>query len=329
MKTGVRLLKPKKIENMSDSSHQGAEKFAALKRKKVPILSPLRYPGSKRRLAGYIKRVLELNKLHPRLLIEPFAGGASVSLQLLAWDAVERAIIADIDPLVAAFWRVVFWDTDWLVDQVLRVPVTLEKWYEFKHSRPQTDREKALVCLFLNRTSFSGILAPSAGPIGGIRGESSYSLGCRFPRERLVERIRRASSLRDRVIVEEVSWEQIVGNGLHGENVFYYFDPPFFEKGSKLYTYYFRDEDHWRFRDVVVALHHPWLLSYDASLSVLKLYGDTGLKIHTIESLYSTSNRRGVYRAREVILTNLPQLPEETRIWCTSKEWKKLEPQGW
>jgi len=57
-------------------------------RREASILSPLRYPGAKRRLAGYVAEVLRLNSLRPKVLVEPFAGGASVFLQLLNDDLV-------------------------------------------------------------------------------------------------------------------------------------------------------------------------------------------------------------------------------------------------
>src|SRR5262245_46609770 len=47
-----------------------------LSRREVSILSPLRYPGAKRRLSGYMAEVLRLDDLRPKLFVEPFAGGA-------------------------------------------------------------------------------------------------------------------------------------------------------------------------------------------------------------------------------------------------------------
>lgn len=54
-----------------------------INRRQASIISPLRYPGAKRRLSGYIAETLKLNSLRPKLLVEPFAGGLSVALQLL------------------------------------------------------------------------------------------------------------------------------------------------------------------------------------------------------------------------------------------------------
>ena len=75
----------------------------ALDRREVSILSPLRYPGAKRRLSGYIAEAFRLNGARPALFVEPFAGGASVALQLLEDDLVDEIALGDRDPLVASF----------------------------------------------------------------------------------------------------------------------------------------------------------------------------------------------------------------------------------
>jgi len=41
------------------------------------VLSPLRYPGGKRRLAPYVAAALAENDLRPDLFVEPYAGGAA------------------------------------------------------------------------------------------------------------------------------------------------------------------------------------------------------------------------------------------------------------
>ena len=47
------------------------------------LISPLRYPGSKRRLVDYISEALRINGIRPSLFIEPFVGGGSVVINLL------------------------------------------------------------------------------------------------------------------------------------------------------------------------------------------------------------------------------------------------------
>ena len=78
----------------------------------TPVLSPLRYPGSKARVSGLIASLLEKNLLVGSHMYEPFAGGASVSLNLLAHGFVRSATWIERDPLVFAFWSAVKNDPD-------------------------------------------------------------------------------------------------------------------------------------------------------------------------------------------------------------------------
>src|SRR5688572_27711616 len=72
------------------------------------LLSPLRYPGGKRRLLPCVARAIMDLPEPPLLAVEPFAGGAAVSIGLLEFGIVPQIALADADPLVSAFWRCVF-----------------------------------------------------------------------------------------------------------------------------------------------------------------------------------------------------------------------------
>lgn len=273
----------------------------------------------------YVEQALQANQLSPALYIEPFVGGGSVVLHLLQQRVVEKVILVDQDPWVASFWHTIFWDSDWLIEQVANVPITLEKWNALKQSSPSTCREKAWACLFLNRTSFSGILRPEVGPLGGKTQASPYKIDCRFPRQTLIKRIQQIAAFRDQVYaVWNLSWEQAFENiwseqkkgKLPQDRLFFYLDPPFFDKADALYRYYFHQQDHRTLRDVLLRLEHKWLLSYDSAEQVETLYGKTiadnanGAKRSDIETLYTVSLLRERKRGKELILSNLEVLPE-------------------
>ncbi len=300
----------------------------ALHRSEASILSPLRYPGAKRRLCGFISEALRLNGLRPRLLIEPFAGSASVSLQLLNDGLVEKVALGERDPLVASFWKVVFFDSEWLIDRVRRTKVTLQQWDRFRKNPGTTDRDRALSCLFLNRTSFSGILAPGAGPIGGREQRSAYKLDCRFNVETIVKRIRQAAALGSRVLfVECVSWDAMLAKvktlKLPSQDLLYYFDPPFYKNAERLYSHYFNEEDHQRLHDAIISLRSPWILSYDPAEPIMTMYSDNGRKPRHVQLLYSVRGSSSPTEAQELVVSNLQRLPTKTRLWRSSEEWAR------
>ena len=300
----------------------------ALVRPTASIVSPLRYPGSKRRLVGFVAKALSLSGHKPDLLVEPFAGGASVALQLLTSGAVERAVLGEMDSLVASFWKTVFDNPEYLCKEIERWTPTVEGWQELRDSRPRVAHRKARKCLFLNRTSFSGVIADSSGPIGGKAQTSKYGIGCRFPRERLQKRIRQAAALAPRIpFVHEGDWQDTIDTALSRtdpQKAFVYLDPPFFRKADRLYRQYFDDAEHVRLADGVAALaaqEVPFMLSYDAADEIAELYRERNLSLSRVEFIYSATGKGGPSTAAELIITNLQELPPETRIWRTNAEW--------
>ena len=84
-------------------------------------LSPLRYPGSKKKLVLYLYEIMKLNKLNSNVLVEPFVGGGSISLHFLLNGIVNKIIIADKDKLIYSFWKVLFSNPDYLIDFIKKV----------------------------------------------------------------------------------------------------------------------------------------------------------------------------------------------------------------
>ncbi|EBD0838617.1 DNA adenine methylase, partial [Salmonella enterica] len=236
-----------------------------------PYVSPLRYPGGKRKLLPLIADLI--NRSEPvSLLVEPFAGGASVSIGLLEAGIVEHIALSDRDELIAGFWKTVFSkNSKALADKILSTPVTLDTWRQLREEIPKTSFEKAYKCLFLNRTSFSGILKETAGPIGGKKQESKYPIDCRFNREKIANRIIQLGKLRERVLfVKCQSYHRTIkqiheslGNRYAESNLLWYLDPPFFEKADSLYRYSFSKSSHINFRKSINKLKGRFILSYD------------------------------------------------------------------
>jgi DNA adenine methylase len=273
-----------------------------------------------------MKKTLELNNLHPDVYVEPFLGGGSVALQLMQNDQVDKVILMDIDPWIASFWETVFFDTGWLIKKIQEVDVCLELWRELKVSNPKTVRDRAWACFYLNRTSFSGILEAAVGPLGGQSQKSDYKIDCRFPKETLIQRILKIAHHRNKVYaIWNCSWDKGVKKirddqekgKLPKKELFFYLDPPFFEKAKSLYRFYFHEQDHVALRDYLLTLEDDWVLSYDAADQVEQLYGDAihhrtnGTSRQHVDIYYSLAQMSERRTAKEVIISNMPILPNE------------------
>jgi DNA adenine methylase len=276
--------------------------------------SPLRYPGSKARFAPFIAQGLRLNGLRGAAFIEPFCGGASVSIALMEQGVVAEIALNDADQAIAAFWDVVFSPTHakWLADQVERVPLTLDEWDRQKRLLPANTREAALRCLYLNRTSFNGILQARGGPVGG-RSQKKRTLDARFNREAIAKRILDLAEYSHRVIaVDGDHWYSFMSRMKKSNNAVLYLDPPFYHKANRLYSHCFDVNEHRQLRDTVQACSTPWFLSYDDAPEVRSLYANLNLRSRLIDSTYSTHPvGGGSFVGRELFYSNLPRLPAQ------------------
>jgi DNA adenine methylase len=275
------------------------------------IYSPLRYPGSKRKLFNYLEKVLVYNNLQPRIIVEPFVGGGSIFLNFLSRHEKIRAIIADRDELIYNFWKILFTQPSYLIDFIRKVKINLKAFDHYKYisSHPTKFNRKKLAeaCLFLNRTSFSGILNNSAGPLGGWKQKSVYKIDCRFSRKNLIKKIKNVSIFKSRVIILPYDWKETIKyvikrSKYKNESLLFYFDPPFYKKAAQLYRYHFNPTTHRNLRDELMKLNYPWILSYDRAKEIQNLYSSFS-KIH-ISMPYSI-NSPAKRLEKELIITSL------------------------
>lgn len=291
-------------------------------------LSPLRYPGSKRKIALYIREILQHNKLTPDLLVEPFVGGGSISLFFIANNFVKKIIISDKDRLISSFWKVVFSNPDNINRFIQRVKINLKNFDKYKNIAKDTENynetELAKACIFLNRTSFSGVLANPACPLGGREQKSDYKIDCRFNRKTIVKKISCIASLKSRVIVRNGHWKDIIKyaedwrkDNKEYKKTFIYLDPPFYLKGESLYRNYFENNQHEELSKELEKITCPWILSYDNVLQVRKLY-ENFKNIVYIDMPYSINSHANRIE-KELIITNL-SLPKVNEMSFHNKQ---------
>ncbi|WP_161889683.1 DNA adenine methylase [Pontibacter russatus] len=284
----------------------------------MALTSPLRYPGGKSRFTDFIWKALAASGEKAEVFVEPFCGGAGAAIRLLESGRVERIALNDKDPLVASFWQVVFGksrkntnDVDWLIRQIESAKLSIAEWRRQKTLNPLDVRTAAWKCLYLNRTSFNGILH-KAGPIGGWE-QKNRTLDVRFNPERLIEQVQSLYALRDQVErVDCVSWKRYCMRYQHTRGVYLYLDPPYYHKADQLYGYFFDKKTHLSMRKYLVNLSTPWMLSYDDVPEVRSLYGNLdGIDGRVVDQTYSAHPMGGAsFVGRELFFSNraLPSL---------------------
>jgi len=297
--------------------------------------SPLRYPGAKSGLVKHIQRCLQANPPAPELFIEPFAGGAAATLRLLGDGTAKRALIADADPLIATFWKIAAKDPNWLINRLWEEPVTLDRWDYWRAYTPTDpeDPELAVKCLFLNRTTFSGILHGRAGPIGGRAQQSAYDISCRFNKDGLAQRIRYVGDLYETGRLVDVwckDWRDTLNDvqrdypSLHPDQVVVYIDPPYVTKSGRLYPHGFDAVQHLAVAAYLTSrMPYRWILSYDDHPDIRLYYqakrmrptvpGIRRWRIHKrlVTLRYSASDRNGRGPTRELLVTTLRKIPDD------------------
>ena len=214
--------------------------------------------------------------------VEPYVGGAAVALYLLIEGRVKTITINDYDSSIYAFWYCVLNRTDELCECIEKTPVTMPHWREAKEIQKNKAQANLKVqadlldlgfsTFFLNRTNRSGII--NAGVIGGIAQQGNYKMDCRFNKKNLIERIRLiAKHKKDITLHHKDALELIEDMDQWGDNTIFYFDPPYYSKGSSLYMNHYNDEQHKKVADKIKSMKHfHWIVSYDDVPQIEAMY---------------------------------------------------------
>lgn len=257
--------------------------------------SPLRYPGGKSSIYNMIDNLLVSNNLCGSHYYEPYAGGCGLALALLIKGRVSHIHINDLDRSIWSFWDAVLHSTEELISKIESTEITISEWYEQRivqenkeHSLPI---ELAFSTLFMNRTNRSGIIL-KAGVIGGFEQKGKYKLDCRFNKKDIIRKIRVIANLRDRITLYNMDaqcfFDTIGGNNSSRGLVL--IDPPYYEKGSTLYTNFYNKDQHVELCKKITSLNLPWITTYDNADEIRRLYKDH--RVHEFKLNYSAATKR-------------------------------------
>lgn len=263
-----KLIEPKFVEQNSKKQQN---------RKESTYYSPLRYPGGKRKLSNFIATICREHKIDGHY-VEPYAGGAAVGLELLITGQIKEITINDLDRSIYAFWKSLIENPEELCFKILNTKINVRNWN--REREIQQDKKHSSILelgfstFFLNRTNYSGII--NGGILGGRNQKSKYLIDSRFDKNKLIERIKRISELRKRIHVynmDAVDLIHYMSKRPDQNNMLYYFDPPYYNKGVYLYMNHYRKEDHKNIANEIQKIKHSkWIVSYDNADEIRKYY---------------------------------------------------------
>jgi DNA adenine methylase len=233
------------------------------------VKSPLRYPGGK-------SKALDVIIPHTPLKIgeyrEPFLGGGSVFLAVkqLFGSQIKRYWINDLNFDLFCFWSYAKTENEALADAVNQIKRKYDNGRElFEHYTHEdlklSDFERAVRFFVLNRITFSGTVDSG--------GYSQQAFERRFT-DSSIDRLRNLANYFSSVHITNSDYENLLFQD--GEDVFIFLDPPYLSATkSKLYgtkgnlhtTF-----DHDRFAKNMRQCPHKWLITYDDSPEVRKLF---------------------------------------------------------
>ena len=195
----------------------------------------VKWVGGKTQLLEDIKKALpmDLSLREKVTYVEPFVGGGAVLFWILQeYPNITRAVINDINAELICTYRVIQNDVEGLIIELKRLqeqylPLNAEARKDFFMTQRErfneaekTDFETAALFIFLNRTCFNGLYrVNSKGKFNVPHGRYSNPKICDE------ETLRADSALLQRV---EILCGDFAQTGRYaGENVLYYFDPPY------------------------------------------------------------------------------------------------------
>jgi DNA adenine methylase len=242
--------------------------------------------------------MIALNELDSCEYFEAFAGGAGAALALLDSKTVSHIHLNDADRRIYAFWKSCKVQSERFAERILKIPVTIDEWYRqhaicvapYKH----TLFDLGFAGFFMNRCNRSGVL-DGAGPIGGYEQSGKWRLDVRFNRQELATRVLQLGKLRSQISVSNLDaldfLKQKLPRGVARKRIFVYLDPPYVQKGQRLYLNAYDKPDHGALSAYLRSQRSlPWFASYDDAPLIRRLYAQ--LQICLLPIHYSLHVKR-------------------------------------
>jgi len=268
------------------------------------IKSPLRYPGGKSKA---LKNIIPQIPSDIQEYREPFVGGGSVFLAVKQkfGDQLKRYWINDLNYDLYCFWYYAQKDIEILVQEVEIIKQQYKNGKElfnyFKNEDIKlSEFDRAVRFFILNRITFSGTVDSG--------GYSQQAFEKRFT-DSSISRLCELSPILQNtssVYITHGDYEKLLFK--EGGNVFIFLDPPYLSAtksklyGSKgnLHTGF----DHERFAQSMYRCQHRWLITYDDSPEIRKLFSFAKITQWTLQYGMNNYKQENASLGHELLIQN-------------------------
>lgn len=228
------------------------------------VKSPLRYIGSKRRIAARIASVMDTHICY----VEPFGGSAAV---LLAKAKSPVEVYNDWDGGLVNFFRVCRDNMPELMEYLKYMPCARAEFdnYAAMDIRAIEDPVRAAAAYFyMNRCSYAGKqISQNFGYATTASISEAYVSGIRS--------IPEFASRLQTVLIEHLHWSDIIDKYDRPETLFYC-DPPYYG-AEQYYVAKMATEEHLKLAEALSKIQGKAIVSYYESPEIDAIYGQGGL----------------------------------------------------
>lgn len=267
-------------------------------RKHRKIRSPLRYPGGKSRALKHIIPLVPEYKEYR----EPFVGGGSVYFELKQNNPEALYWINDLNHDLYSFY---LHSKDNMEDLLKRVKSIKKNRNDGRQlykeltdpNKEFNDFEKAVRFFVLNRITFSGTVDSG--------GYSNQAFQKRFT-ESSIDRLELIEDQLQNTKITNLDYEEVIHKP--GKEVFIFLDPPYYSATkSKLYGKkgdLHTEFDHERFAYNMRKCQHKWLITYDNTPEIRKLFNFAHIKEWELQYGMNNYKQGKAAKGKELFISN-------------------------
>ncbi len=220
-------------------------------------------------------------------MIEPFAGGASISLTAAVEDWADKVVFGELDPHVAVVWKVIFGrsedDARWLCRQIKSFQMTRDEVVRRLALPARLNKEKAFRTILRNRSTTAEASWPPA-QVSLRRARDGKGIGSRWYPATLIERIRTIREERAKVSFFAKDAFETIAQFKDRTDAVFFIDPPYTaggkNAGSRLYSC--NSIDHAKLFAAMSEIKGKFMLTYDDSADVRSLAERHGFAVNMV-----------------------------------------------